>query len=289
MKRLLFMTGIVMLLLSCNSGYRENAVKRDSSYQSIASPGSDTMKNLTSLSKEINPYQPLAVQNPGTGDWDKKMIKTADVTLELKDFNTYNNKFHNGLKLYGAYIAQEEQTQANGIIENMVCIKVPVAQFEELMNSLPGEGVQILQRKITTQDITGDIIDTKARVENRKQLREQYLGLLKQAKNMKDLQQVQGELNTTQDDIELASNRVNYLAHQAAYSTINLRYFQHQDTSRSNDDPGFFTRLKEAFSSGAAIIGNILLFFIAGWPLVIILVVALLLWKRRKQPVVKNT
>src|ERR1700743_2776377 len=110
MKRLLFMTGMVMLLLSCNSGYNKEDYKKDSSYQS---GDTDTTKNLTQLSKEINPYQPLAVNGAGAGDWDRKLMKNADVTLELKDFNSYNNKFHSGLKMYGAYIAQEDQTQNN--------------------------------------------------------------------------------------------------------------------------------------------------------------------------------
>jgi hypothetical protein len=44
---------------------------------------------------------------------------------------------------------------------------------------------------------------------------------------MKEILQVQQEINSIQEQMESASGRINYLSHQSAYSTIHLQYFQY--------------------------------------------------------------
>ena len=52
--------------------------------------------------------------------------------------------------------------------ESIIVIKVPVEQFESMMNQLPGNDNKILERKITTEDITGEVVDIKSRLEAKK-------------------------------------------------------------------------------------------------------------------------
>ncbi|CAN5807875.1 hypothetical protein BH10BAC2_BH10BAC2_19490 [soil metagenome] len=207
---------------------------------------------------------------PTNIDWDKKIIKNAHVTLELKDYNGYNSSLHNKLKGYGAYTAQEQQSESDDQIANNITIKVPVDKFDDLMNSLPGEGIKILEKTVSTEDVTGKVVDTKSRIEAKKEVRARYLELLKQAKNMEEILQVQNEINDIQVDIESAAGRVNYLTHAAAYSTINLHYYQFlKGVTSKNIEPGFLFNVTEAFKTGASVITNLILFFISIWPLVI--------------------
>jgi len=203
-------------------------------------------------------------------DWDKKIIKNAHITLELKDYNAYNSSLHNKLKSYGAYVAQEQQTESDDQIANNITIKVPVDKFDDLMNSLPGNDIKVLEKTISTEDVTGEVVDTKARIEAKKEVRARYLDLLKQAKSMKDILEVQDEINGIQEDIESASGRVNYLTHAAAYSTINLRYYQFLNGATSKDiEPGFLSNVNEAFKTGSSVITNLILFIISIWPVVV--------------------
>jgi len=205
-----------------------------------------------------------------TIDWNKKIIKNAHVTLELKDYNAYNSLLHNKLKSYGAYVAQEQQTESDDQIANVITIKVPVDRFDDLMNSLPGEGIKVLEKTVSTEDVTGEVVDTKARIEAKKEVRARYLDLLKGAKNMKDILEVENEINSIQEEIESATGRVNYLTHSAAYSTINLRYYQFLNGATSKDiEPGFLSNVAEAFKTGSSVITNLILFFISIWPVVI--------------------
>jgi hypothetical protein len=88
-------------------------------------------------------------------DWDKKIIKTANVTLELKDYKSFNSNIHNTTKRFGAYIASEQQSEQDNKIENTISIKVPVDQFDDLMNALPAEGVKVLEKRVSSEEKPG--------------------------------------------------------------------------------------------------------------------------------------
>jgi hypothetical protein len=88
---------------------------------------------------------------------------------------------------------------------------------------------------------------------------------------MDDVLKVQAEINDIQEEIESASGRVNYLSHQSAYSTINLTFYQPlQGYIPDNDNPGFVTRIALAFKSGFNFIGELIIGFVALWPLLLL-------------------
>ncbi len=218
-------------------------------------------------------------------DWDKKIIKTGNIVLELNNYKAYNNQIHNSVKKFGAYVAQEEQTQGDDKLENSIVIKVPVENFDDLINSIGGDSIKVIEKRITSQDVTSEVVDTKARIEAKKIVRQQYLELMRQAKNMKDILEVQTEINTIQEEIESASGRVNYLVHQASYSTVNLKYYQLLNGKKiePEDSNGFMFKVKEAFKTGGSVIGNILLLILSIWPIILIGLLSLYLWRKKKQ------
>jgi len=232
--------------------------------------GEFDMASTDTAADLVAPPSPTVLQagGPNNDDWDKKIIKTARITLELKDYKAFNTGIHDKLKRYGAYISGEQQTESDTRIENILTIKVPVALFEDLMNNINGDGIKVLEKSISTEDVTGEVIDTKSRIEAKKQVRDRYMELLKQAKSMKDILAVQEEINNIQEGLEAASGRVAYLSHSAAYSTINLTYYQYLNgNSADSAEPGFLSKVKEAFATGGTIITNIVLFLISIWPL----------------------
>ncbi len=216
-------------------------------------------------------------------DWDKKIIKTAHLKIEVPNFKTYNDKVHQTVKQFGGYIAQEEQNLADDKSETVIAIKVPVAQFEDMMNQLPGSDVKVMERKITSEDVTGEVVDTKSRLEAKKQMRLKYLDFLKQSKNMEEVLQVQTEINGIQEEIESASGRVEYLTHQAAYSTINLTFYQPMAGYKPDpESPSFFARIAMAFKTGAAWVGELFIGLISIWPLLLVITGAYIAWKKFK-------
>ncbi len=299
MKTIVTCTAITMAMsivfcISCN----KPLTKQEDSVQNMelqmppdGSLAADTVSARASSDKAFENEKEKAPLNPSTPlpgtDWDKKIIKTADITLELKDYKLYNANLHKSLKGFGAYVADEEQSEGEDRIINSVIIKVPVDLFEDLLNTLPAEGVKLISKKIHSDDVTTEVVDTKSRIEAKKQVRARYIELLKQAKNMADILQVQQEINAIQEDLESATGRVNYLVHQSAYSTINLSYYQYLNGTPKEFNPTFFTKLSEAFANGSVLIKQVLLFAVTIWPLVLLSLFAYLLVKKMRTKPVK--
>jgi hypothetical protein len=281
---LMYMALMAMALVSCNKG-KEKSVVQDIRLDSSVRSGDQNKVAMEDRMSEPPPQVAISKFTPPQiirEDWDKKIIKTAEVTLELKDYSSYNQKLHTGLKAYGAYIANEEQASSPERIVNEITIKVPVAQFDNLINSFSGEGITLLQKKISSEDVTEEVIDNRSRMEARKQVRERYLGLLKQARNMKEVLEVQKEINSIQEEIESAEGRVGYLNHQSAYSTIHLQYFQYLNGATPQQTPGFLVKLTDGFKTGYRALGNLLVLLVSIWPLLVAILLVLAWIRRRK-------
>jgi len=275
-----------MMLFSCNAGADKEKIEAEKTGRTKPE---DQNKNMDTI-HAANFTESPGTKNAGTHmDWDKKIIKTAEVRLELKDYATYNQSLHKGLKDFGAYIAAEEQSLTDDGCTNQLTIKVPVDQFDNLMNSFAGDGIKVLQKKISSEDVTGEMVDTKSRMEAKKQTRERYLELMRQAKNMKEILEVQQEINSIQEQIESASGRVNYLGHQSAYSTIHLYYFQYTlPQNKVKDRSGYAIRIRESFYVGIRMIANLFIIVVTLWPLILCCTIAVFLWKRKKIKILKQ-
>jgi hypothetical protein len=130
-------------------------------------------------------------------------------------------------------------------------------------------------------------VDTKSRMQAKIAVRDKYLQLLKQAKNMNEILQVQNEINDIQEDIEAANGRINYMQHASAYSTVKVNYYQYINGSTGEEEkPDFFKKLYRAFSTGTLFITNLVLFLISIWPL---LLLALFIWIYIKRSGLRNT
>ncbi|MES1216882.1 MAG: DUF4349 domain-containing protein [Bacteroidota bacterium] len=221
-------------------------------------------------------------------DWDKKIIKTATLQLQVKDFSIYNSALREKIKQAGGYVAQEEQNQSEYKIENVVTIKVPVDQFDNTVALLTTGIEKLDEKKITSEDVTSEVVDTKSRLEAKKQVRLRYLDLLKQAKNMADIISVQQEVDGIQEEMESAAGRINYLSHSASFSTINLTFFQVLDVSaKEMHEPSFFKRIAEAFKTGGTWLGELITGMVSIWPLILLFVFGYAFFKRRSRSKVK--
>ena len=276
---------LLSLCLGCNNGkaYSPEEMKRAAtadvatdavSADSTAIAGNDLIgKNDDEQTQNIGSDKKPGDKKPGTPpaanpDWDKKIVKTADLTLEVKNYGLFARRLHQAVKGSGGYIAQEEQKQSTTEITNTVTIKVPVAGFDDLLLQLPADSDRLVDKKISSQDVTMEIVDTKSRLETKKEVRERYLELLRQAHNMKDILAVQNEINDLQQEMDQASGRIAWLGHSAAFSTINLTFYQSLAPGVTEDPtPSFLQKLKDSLVDGWQGLSSFLLGILRVWPL----------------------
>ena len=240
-------------------------------------------KGATDSTISQNTEQEQRKQPPAQIDWDKKIIKNASLTIEVKDYKVYSAALNSLVKRFGGYISNEQETQSQERLENKVKIKVPVAQFQDLMTALNNSGEKVNDKQVSSEDVTTEVVDTKSRVEAKKKIRQRYIDFLQQAKSMADILSIQQEINGVQEEIEMAEGRVEYLNHSAAYSTVDLYYFQQLTAPLPRDgSPTFGNKIAEAFRGGWEVLKDILVVIITVWPLWLASIIALIIYKKKK-------
>jgi hypothetical protein len=247
----------------------------------------DTLKNEDPPGQQADKKKdPVTTASPKV-DWDKKIVKTGSLNLEVKDYYSYYTSLREKVRNLGGYIAQEQQVQSDYKIENNMMIKIPVDQFDDAVVQLSSNVIKIVERKIHSQDVTTEVVDTRSRMETKKQVRNRYMDLLNQAKNMNEILSVQSEINGIQEQIESAAGRIQYLNHASSFSTINLTYFQVLNAAAKEPiEPRpstFAEKIKDAFRTGWDIASNVFIGIVAIWPLLLGSAVVYLLYKKNRR------
>ena len=279
MKRLfLAMLVLPMLFIACSQASQKESLSEVSIGDVPALPkqspvGASSAESMDIKSKmaDSSSLQQVPSNRNSTSieniDWDKKIIKTARVRLEVKNFNAYSQQLRNTIKKFGGYIEREDNFDTDEKAELAMVIKIPVQFFEPLLNELPATDAKQLERNITSEDATGKIIDTQARLETKKATRSKYLEFLKQGKNVEDVLKVQSEINNIQEDIESAEARLSQLTHEARYSTINLSFFEPKSGYNYTDKPNYAQKVLAAFVNGGKWFADLFVGLISIWPL----------------------
>lgn len=278
----LMAASLLLLSVACRQRSENKIAAKDISPSGAYKITADTQQagneNLFKTEDQVIPYPQKPAdkkqvdapqkQAPSiASDWDKKIIKTANLTVEIKDYVKYNEFIKTGVKQLGGYIATEEQNESDYKIENNLVIKVPVDKFDETVNKLLADKEKVIVKKISSEDVTGEMVDVKSRMEAKRQVRLRYLDLLKQARNMEEILQVQNEINNIQVDIESAAGRVQYLTQSSAYSTIHLSFYQVLNPNANDGQkPSYGFRIVDSFKNGLQWMGELLIALITLWP-----------------------
>ena len=282
-----------LLVISCNSSQDVSTEKaevqnvkleevKNPSFEENAAlnepPAADTSAFRQTPQKQ-NPTQKNLPESKI--DWDKKIIKTASMNAEVKNYDSFYSALREKVRSIGGYVAQEQQNQSEYKIENTITIKVPVDQFDNAVTVLTNGTVKVNERKVTSQDVTTEVVDTKSRMEAKKQVRERYLDFLKQAKNMSEVLSVQSEINGIQEQIESAAGRINYMTHSSVFSTISFTFYQVLNiAAKDTVEPSFWTKIGTSFKSGWQWTGDIIVGLVSIWPVILFFTIIWMIIKR---------
>lgn len=267
MKKLCFLLGTILFLAACNS--KENRKFEIADKQEIPLVKPVTVDSATSNNS-------TTFEN-----WDKQIIKTANLTVEVNDYKKFKQNLQQAVTNLGGFIADEEQVLTNNHYQTTATLRVPVAYFNKLIDFFDNDSISIIQKKISSSDVGAEMVDVAARMEAKKQIKQQYVQLLQQAKNMEDVLHIQNEINAIQEQIEAAAGRKNYLNNATAFSTIFLTYSSKEITEAATTS-SFANQATHAFSNGFSIVKGLLVFIINIWPFLIVGAVLLWLWRRKK-------
>lgn len=230
---------------------------------------SDSSSSSGSVLEEVAVADASTQRTSASSDEDiqdnRKLIKTGNLELEVKNIAETETKIRDQVNAYSGYIASEKETNYDYRHSVNIVARIPASSFDSFINDLQKEFKQFEKKDIVVSDVTEEFLDVTARSKTKKALEERYIRLLAQAKNVKEIIEVESELATIRGDIEQMEGRLNYLKNQTAYSTIAIRFYKNTPSSPVVSTNRFVTALQ----NGWKIVVELSLLLVTIWPLLI--------------------
>ena len=212
---------------------------------------------------------------------DQKIIKNGSLNIRVTDLEKSRSELDSLVKVSGGYLSNEQYYNHGNEVGYHLTIRVPSESFEQLIEGIESGQAEVLYKQLDARDITLEFIDLETRLENKKAYLSRYRELLAQARNVKDVLEIQDKMRTIEEEIESQSRQLTYLSNQVSFSTLNLNISKQVSYRFApGQRAGFFERLKQSLHKGWTGFVDFLLFLIRIWPLWILLAMATPLWKR---------
>lgn len=219
----------------------------------------------------------------------KKIIKDGRLGLRVKELDNTKFRVDTLIRNYGGYYANESFNNTDWESSFNLKIRIPSSNFEKFITAIESGDGEIDYKEIDARDVTDQFIDLETRLETKRNYLKRYNDLLKLAKSIKEILEIEEKIRGLEEEIESTTGRLRYLSDLVDYSTLDLiiskrRDFKYNPVNRDR----FSERLKESLSKGWFGFVDFLLFMIKIWPFWIIVILILYLWRKYKKTKKKN-
>ena len=216
---------------------------------------------------------------------DKKIIQTGNLTLKVESTkDTYQNILAM-LDKSDAYIENENQSTQNDRINYNLTIRVNKDNFDGLFNSLSTKSGKVENRSINVEDVSERYYDLETRIKNQQAMEQRYVKLLEKTTSIKEILEIERNLNEIRTEIEIKQGQFNYLSKKVQYSTIYVNFYEVLPYIYDSEArPGFVARIKSSISDGWQGFLSVFIGTIGLWPFILAFVVILYAvkkWRKR--------
>ena len=244
-----------VMVTSCASSYESSsapagsvqeelagvAMEADILAQNAPAPSADTA--VQSKSAESLPVEPT----PGSPTQEKpQLIKTADLSMEVEDTTAAIQAISQLMLQEKGDILNLSESGSSGDRQSAnLNLRVPSQRLNATLENLTALG-EVENRSISAQDVSGQIVDTDARLRNLRKQEEMILKIMEQSGEITDVLAVSQELANVRQTIETIDAQLKSLKSKVAYSTINL-YLSEPATFSAPSRTKFSTELKNTW------------------------------------------
>lgn len=246
-----------LFLVSCENETKvQNSAFREKSETKFAAPKMAVSRGANSVMTDSMVMEEAAFESDYTAPLrvpvlERKIVRNGNISLEVESLGDAESRIGEWASKFGGYITNswESERSAN------YTVKIPQEKFDEAFNESKTYG-KFLNGNINADDITDQYYDLETRLEAKKILRDRLENYLKNAKETKELLNIEKELNNAVSEIESMEGRLRRMKNQVSYSTITINLqLPYGTTSEGFEWPSW----SDGFRRFA---GNILEFFI---------------------------
>lgn len=212
----------------------------------------------------------------------KKLIKTADLILEVEQYDKAVQKARELVAAQQGAITKETEAKSTYRWENRLEIRVQPEQFDALVEGLLPLALNTDHKTISTMDVTRQYVDLETRLSTKRAVVQRYREILQAATSVEDILAVEESMRIVIEEIESVEGQLRYLSNQVDQSTINLTIYERLDQPQVKRK-SFLGRLVISLFDGWHFFVESLLGIIAVWPLWIVVGGAILVFAKRKK------
>lgn len=263
-KFILICSALSLFFVSCGKNSTEKTSLRANSFKKMGLSQNVALDSISYEDSFVGAEEsvPMLSSQNDAPQTEKKLIKTGNINLEIENLSESIVKVEEWISSYGGYISNSSNSEKNAWFN----IKIPSSKFDDAMNSACSLG-KVLNHSENTEDVSEQYYDLASRLQNKKTMKSKLEGYLSNAKDIKDLLEIERELNSVISDIDSMEGRLKRLSNQVEYSTITINL---QLPSNHSENGFIFPDLKNGFSNFLSNFLNFLIGFVKVFFLVIL-------------------
>ncbi len=206
---------------------------------------------------------------PGGSGIDTKIIKTAYLTLEVRDVTATVESLRNLATEKGGYVSSTNiQKNYNDQLTGTIVIRVPASAFDPTLTGAKALGTV---KSISTQgeDVTEQYVDVKAQISSYQNQLVQYNEIMKKAVKVQDIIDIQQQIDRVQTELERLNGRLKYLDNRIDLSTITVT-LQEPEPVGGQGGHDFIAAINEGIAGFFGVIDAIIVLALSLLPLILL-------------------
>lgn len=230
---------------------------------------------MTTVSKQLLSYQ-------DTASVDRMLIYRGQISLEVVDLSKTMLELSSLVDSLNGYVAGSSTSNYDSQKTGTISIRIPKLSFQNALSTIEGMGV-LKDRSTSSEDITEQYIDLKARLTNLQSQEETLRGILSKAVNVPDVLAVQKELERVRGDIDSLTGTLNYLEKNVEMSLITVNLTEPKSTQVKIPGPDWGEVVNTAIFALYYVARGLTILIVALIPIAVITVPILYLINRRSK------
>lgn len=158
----------------------------------------------------------------GQPSLDRKIIQTTSLDMQVEDVTEAYRETVRITLTAGGYVLESSADAEEEDPEADVTVRVPVAQYEDVVERLRGLAITVERETTQAEDVTEEYTDLQAQLRNAQALEVTYTGFLDRAQNIEEVLAVQDRLTQVRLEIERIQGRSNAIDTLTELATITL-------------------------------------------------------------------
>ncbi len=228
---------------------------------------------------------------------EQRIVKTGEITLEVEQVGAAIGRVRAMVQELGGYVGG---SQAGTLDDRAsLTVRIPANRFDDALAQLHELDADVLAEATREQDVTGQVVDLAARIDNLRASEASYRELVARAERVEDILAVQSRLDEVRGQIEQLQAQLDTVEGQAALSTLTItlvpRATPVSQTTEAWDPAGQLERaLASLVGIGQGLLDGVIWFTIVWLPILLVLAFVVLLALRgvlevrRRLPVARH-